>query len=231
VSLNNNYIRKAIITFLFTVFISHIHAQLIVANDKMNIVYAGVENPINFSLNGYDFRKLILTASCGTLSKKDNYLIWKLCGANQCRYVKFSCYLKTKQKAKRLLATTDFRIHYPPDPIFIVTSGHHDPGKKILGNYGPLAQSINFEFDINFQVKSYDLEFIKQNGDTLLIKNSSRAYTKEAIQEIKKLQAGDLIHFKNIIVFNDCEMIERKLKDDKYYYWAKQDLEAWRSFR
>ena len=94
--------RKALITLIITAAFFNAYTQVIVSNDKMNIVYAGVDNPISFSVNGYDSKKLIIIADCGEIIKSEGHFIWRICNAPRQRRVVFSCYLKTQTNKKFL---------------------------------------------------------------------------------------------------------------------------------
>jgi len=78
----------------------------------MNIVYYGVDNPISFSVNGYDSKQLILKASCGELRKNEDGYVWKMWGEKEAT-VSFNSFLKRGNKIF-LLGRSDYRMKKVP---------------------------------------------------------------------------------------------------------------------
>ena len=136
-------------------------------NDKMNIVYYGVDNPISFSVNGYDSKQLILKASCGKLRKTEEGYVWKICG-EKAGSVSFTCTLKKGNKIANL-GKTEYRIKTVPNPIFICFSYYHGKSSVHIPIRFEYARAAvyNFDFDVSFHVTQFDLEMYTNNGDTL----------------------------------------------------------------
>lgn len=80
--------------------------------DKMNIFYYGVDNPISFSVNGYDSKQLILKACCGELRKNEDGYVWKMWGEKEAT-VSFNSFLKRGNKMIAL-GQSDYRIKKVP---------------------------------------------------------------------------------------------------------------------
>jgi GldM C-terminal domain len=190
-----------------------VQSQLIVMNDKMNIVYYGVENPISFSVNGYDSKQLILKASCGELRKTAEGYVWKICGEKVGR-VSFSCTIKKGNKITNL-GQSEFRIKKAPDPIIMYTPSSHSGNVSKMFNIRYLrAEVFNFDFDIRFSVKKFDVEIYKSNGDTLKYHIEGAELGALLGEEIIKLIPGEKVCFKNVFVKNaGCESDERELEN------------------
>jgi|GEM_PF-2964398 len=193
--------------------IQKVHSQLIVMNGKMNIVYYGVDNPISFSVNGYDSKQLILKASCGELRKNEDGYVWKMCGEKEAS-VSFNSFLKRGNKMIAL-GQSDYRIKKVPDPVILLGPSNHGFGKIGLHNIQYINVALfNFDFDIKFLVTECDIEIYKKQGDTMLFHNTGSKINEEPIKEIRKLIEGENICIKNVFVtVENCELKERKLKD------------------
>lgn len=196
-------------------------AQLIVMNDKMNIVYFGVDNPISFSVNGYDSKHLILKASCGELRKTEDGYRWKTC-SDTARFVTFRCYLKKSNKISNL-GQADFRIKTIPDlPIILNYPAQPDGvhrARMFDIRYLRVAM-ISFDFDVSYSVVRFEVEILKKNGDTLLYHNTGPELSVPLREELAKLIEGKQVCFKSVMVKNvACESEELKLVDkcDVYY--------------
>ncbi len=210
--------KAVLIIFNFLFYPISIFSQVIVVNDKMNIVYFGVDNPIQFSANECDKNKLILIANCGQLRRNGHQYIWKLCGIKY-ETVIFTCYLKQTNKRK-FLGEVEYRIKSAPTPKIIFGSTPEERERRHFGyrsvklsiiEKGPSLDIENFDFDIRFIIKEYIIEICRKKGDTLRFKNIGQTINTNVMTEIEKLTEGDKIFIKNLIAYNVCEIVERKL--------------------
>jgi hypothetical protein len=193
--------------------IKKVQSQLIVMNDKMNIVYYGVDNPISFSVNGYNSKQLLLKASCGELRKTPDGYVWKICGTNAGR-VSFTATFKKGNKIINL-GQSDYRIKNIPDPVIILGPSRHGPHRNNLHNLQSVRLELwNFEFDTRFLVTQFDVEIYKKESSTLVFHNTGYMIGEEARKEISKLPNGDSICIKNVFFkIADCDLEDRRLQD------------------
>jgi GldM C-terminal domain len=206
-------IKKILILLLLFLGIEKVYPQFIVMNDKMNIVYYGVDNPISFSVNGYNSSQLILKASCGELRKTVDGYVWKMCGEKKSS-VSFNCFLK---KGNKIIAfdQSDYRIKKIPDPVIVLGPSNHIPQRSNLHNIQYVrVELLNFDFGGRFLVTQCDIEIYKKQGDTISFHNIGFRIKDEPIKEIRKLIEGEKICIKNVsVTIENCELEERKLTD------------------
>lgn len=201
------------ILFCLTLISTEAVSQVVVSNDKMNIVYVAVDNPISFAATGYKTENLVLVASCGELARKEDFYNWKICGGDKFNKVIFSCYY-TNRGIKKLIGTSEYRIKNAPNPVLLFGGGDHMRTTMLRTLYRiPRVDLESFDYEMKFYIKSFEIEFYKKNGDTITIKNTGKEYPPEVIAIMDKLEDGDSFCYKNIIVMNDYEMIERKLEN------------------
>lgn len=205
-------------TFLISyciLFLFKAQSQIVVANEKMNIVYAGVDNPIEFLANNIDKSKLVVKASCGELTRTSTAkFTWRICNQN-CSYVSFSIGVLKNNKFS-LLGTSDYRIKKIPTPTINFGSTPEYRANSHGGNIikhpqlGPRLSLDDFDFDVTFKVQEFDVEICKQSGDTLRFKNIGIEFNKNVKKEIEKLNVGDKICVSNIMYMSGCN--EDKLR-------------------
>jgi len=196
-------------------FLFKAQCQIVVANEKMNIVYAGVDNPIEFLANNIDKAKLVVKASCGELTRTSREkFTWRICNQN-CSYVSFSIGVLKNNKFS-LLGTSDYRIKKIPTPTINFGSTPESRANSHGGNIikhpqlGPRLSLDDFDFDVTFKVQEFDVEICKQIGDTLRFKNIGIEFNENVKKEIEKLNVGDKICVSNIMYMSGCN--EDKLR-------------------
>ena len=149
----------------FILIFSKVQSQIIVANVKMNIVYAGVDNPIEFLANNIDKNKLVIKASCGQLTRiTAGKYSWKICDLT-CSYVSFSIGILKNNKFL-LLGKSDYRIKSAPAPKINFGStpesrqNNHFGSVIKLPQFGPRLDLYNFDFDVKCEVRRFDVEIV-----------------------------------------------------------------------
>src|SRR3954468_4552731 len=92
-------ILRSLILSLFILVAKQAEAQLVVQLSYQNIVYLGVDNPIDYAVKNVDTSLIELRPSFGTLTKsEDGRLIWRYCTA-QPRKLMLTAYNKKTKKA------------------------------------------------------------------------------------------------------------------------------------
>ena len=159
-------------------------------------------------------------SGCGELSRKEDFYNWTICGGDKFSKVIFSCYY-TSRGIKRLIGTSEYRIKSVPDPQ--INFGIKEiEGSAHLSRETFLRVDIKgFDFVLKYRIKEFDIEFCRKNSDIIKIKNIGQQFSSDVISEIEKLEEGDCFCFKNFIVFNECEMIDRRLKDAECFKHIK----------
>jgi len=208
---------KQLLTIVFFLSFSlDVFSQILVSNVKMNIVYAGVDNPIEFLVNNIDKNKLVIKASCGELVRQlTAKYIWRLCNAH-CHYVTFSIgVIKNNHYIK--IDSSDFRIFNVPIPSIQFGSTPESRANSHAGNfpkhpkYGPQLFLDTFDFDVRFKVHKFDVD-ITLKGDTVKFTNIGLEFNEIVKKEIEKLGLGDRICVSNIVYSSGCTIEKLKLQ-------------------
>ncbi len=146
----------------------------IVATNKMNVFYVGVDNLIRCAITGVATNQLQVAISGGGNSSivKDtlcDYIV-RLTSAG-----KATITLSGKDKNGKLITQTrDFRVKYIPDPEPIVCCKKQSSGEW-RAIFGVTTELKDFDFDVHFKVLSFNMTLI-QNNDTLTCRNKGAVF-------------------------------------------------------
>ena len=163
---------------------------------KMNVLYAGIDNSIAINIPGYNYSDLTISVDNGTVSDKKNgkYVMVRPDGNN----IGNKAIVKVSNGAK-LIKEEVFRIKRIPDPVFNV--GQYGLGKiskKHLLSLNEVKSTIkDFDFDVHFKVKSFNVCVIK-GGYIITEPSKSSALTSAQKKLITKMGVGSKISFENI---------------------------------
>lgn len=134
---------------------SELPSPIVVAT-AMNIVYRGIENPIEVVVPGYESSEISVTASnCTITQNKNEYRILPGEGREVVFDIKVTRNGESTSVGKRHL-----RVINIPDPVaFLGGIGNSDTiqGKFVLAAQGVIAKMVNFDFDLRFNLISYTM--------------------------------------------------------------------------
>jgi len=183
------------------------HAQnetLVSVNlNKMNVIYAGVENPVEINVCGIPYDKILATISEGCTIEKNE-------GENNRYIIKVketfvgkavvSVFLKYKTDSLKQIGEFTFRVKLIPVPIiyFAGKSGIQTiPKSQLQAALGVVAMLNNFDFDCKYNIVSYDLTLI-HNGEYVTETNNSNGLSDKQKELIKKAVTGDIVLIENV---------------------------------
>jgi gliding motility-associated protein GldM len=171
-----------------------------ISADKMNVMYAGLDNPITISVPGVPNEKVRATSDNGTLTSLGNgkYMAKGL-RAGLC-HINVVATLDSGQT--RSMGSMEFRVKPLPAPIVYpsgVTSPR--PSAQQLGNciglvckYGP-----DFVFNASARVTSYSLDIYDRSGFIFSKENiSGNQIPAAALAALKAAKRGTKVTFYNI---------------------------------
>ncbi|MBP6731339.1 MAG: hypothetical protein KA149_04730 [Chitinophagales bacterium] len=171
-------------------------AGVVVAPVKMNILYIGIDNPVDIAVPGVmrqDVSAKVIGA--GIIEKgEDNHYNIKVNSPGKCLV---AVMVKGKEVSR-----TEFRVKRIPPPTATV-------GGKLIGGrinaqvlavqLGLVAILENFDFQANFIIKSFSMKY--SSGDLLQSFNAQGPFfTKEMKETIKKAKKADGVTFDEIII-------------------------------
>ena len=166
---------------------------------KMNVLYIGVDNPVEISAAGTSSNSLkanMTGAGGGEIRRAgDGSFI-----VNVRTPTKREEYAKINVTADGLNTSKNFRVKRIPDPIPKLSnkkSGTMSSGEfKLEKAVFPVLE--NFDFETSCDITEFKLVRVPKRGDATVVFNKSGRYSSESIALVQKAKASDKFYFENI---------------------------------
>lgn len=182
---------------------------------KMNVLYKDLENPISVSVPGVPNDKLSVSCTNGIVREvEDGWIVEpsELDYLGENTYVNVSADFNGKI---RKMGEMRFRVKKVPDPVAQVAqmnSGTIDR-ERLRAQVGIFAKLEDFDFELAFEVTSFDMTVPSGGGETRTESSNSYRFNDIQTQILNNLGAGDRVWIENIkakIAGNDDDA-ERQL--------------------
>ncbi len=175
--------------------------SVVVSATKMNVLYEGVENPVEISAAGVSGSSLDVRVDNNTATYKrvgDKYVFTPKPGFAG-GVAKISVHAKIGDKQQRL-GGMDFRIKRVPNPIAMVGGLNEGAIKKnlLIAQTGVIAEmGQDFDFDLVFKVTGFTVSTIR-NGFLVDATSKTASFTDEQKELIKGVSRGAKLYIENI---------------------------------
>ena len=175
-----------------------------VSPTKMNVLYKDLQNPVSISVPGVPLSDITPTCTNGTIYKDEslsdgNWIVepeeLDYEGTNTRIIVNAELNGQMKEMGEMV-----FRVKKVPDPVAQVaemTSGNIAQERLAL-QMGVMAELEDFDFDLSFEVVSFDMSVPTSGGMTTTLPSNSWAFTAQQQQLLNSLGTGDRVSFENI---------------------------------
>lgn len=173
---------------------------------KMNVCYAGVDNPISIGVPGVDSRNVTPTISGGATISKDpagrdgDYII----RASKPGRVTINVSAKTDGKTSKAMGAYEIRVKKIPKPVLMVadlgtgkTVGKQEFMTK--ANAGLRAVLQDFDFQLP-PLKIASFTFNVQGSGALDINGSGNKFSPEMLNRIKNAKKGQKVYITDVTV-------------------------------
>lgn len=180
--------------------------------EKMNAVFAGMENPVRISVYGYPNpdSSIQVTASLGELIPRGHgHYIWKICSRDSS-----AATLTLRDKmVDTLIAVRQYRVKQLPEPTVVI--GYRDiegfRANNLTRASGAAMILENFDFEARCNVLSFDMEYVKKGQDpTPVITNNGARFNERIQSYINQATTGDRYYFFNFKYVCGCDPQVRK---------------------
>ena len=167
-----------------------------IAPTQMNVLYAGIENPVKVASSGIKAQELEVTVDNGIITGKNGAFIIIPEKAG-------TAVITVKHKGKEIEKST-FRVRLGINviPVLQLDSSFYNYKKlgaisrnKFLNAYGINVIAENSDFDLNFQI----IEFTLSNSTQKAISNSN-TFTDEQKAIIAKAKINSEVYIENVYV-------------------------------
>ncbi|MFN8257617.1 MAG: GldM family protein [Bacteroidales bacterium] len=160
---------------------------------KMNVLYIGVDNPVNIAVTGANSSKITAEIDNGSITGENgNYIVRVKQGGIATITVKVNGEIVSQSK---------FRVKSVPDPIAIVKGNwdkHELTRQELIDAGGIQVVLMNFDFDLNFEIVSFNLSAINEGGFLSESMTKGGTFSKDQIEIIKKVASGGKIYIEDI---------------------------------
>ena len=175
--------------------------SMTVSPTKMNVFYAGLDNPVSISVPGIAPSNVNVSITNGSISSgAAGYIVRPgKVGVNSVISVSATIDGTTKE-----IGSMPFRVKKVPDPIASV-AGKIDGAitkNELLAQQGVLAKIPDFDFEMNFTVTSFVVSTIKASYVIDEPTKGNRFSTKQ-VDLMKGLNPGSRLYIESIVVKGD----------------------------
>lgn len=144
-----------------------------VSASKMNVFYAGLDNPVEITIQGVPDPSLTVTMSRGTIKRVgDGKYIAQVKGTENVKVLISS--------NKVFLGSREFRVKSIPTPkaYCMGVSGRKIKKSALMASLGVYAKLENFDFDVKFRIISFEVSVMVDNHAKTARSTGSK-FTKE----------------------------------------------------
>lgn len=173
--------------------------------DKMNVFYIGVPNPVTVSAAGYSMEdiELSIPGSDAVITKGDALGKYNVTMKKQGKVMAVIS-ARTKDAGVKQVGTQEIRVKMIPDPIAEVlgkSGSFMEASNRIKVAPGIVASMKAFDFDVRFQVISFELTYLQKRMDPvgpISVSGPLFSGNKQVSDLLAKCKAGDKIFLENI---------------------------------
>ena len=184
-----------LITTFFICVSTFVKAQrIVVANEKMNIFYAGVSNPVSIAVENTSSKAITAKATRGEIFKRDDGLYFYSDSVGRTEIIIY--------KKKKEIGRLAFYVESIPNPIFKIGSMRDSvPIVEISHQQYVRAEIEGLDIDAPFRVQKFTTLILSNDTCKVVrITNQGNKLSQELINEFKLLKPHDIILFKDIFV-------------------------------
>lgn len=169
----------------------------------MNVIYAGIDNPISISVPGVPMSAINATMTNGTLTRNGDTWIAKATKVGSECDISVSATIDGKSMT---VGSMKFRVRKLPDPTpYIKVGGGEYKGmpKRIskaalLGAKGLSAAIDDDILNIHYNVVSFSMVFFDQMGNAMPENSNGSSFSARQIEKIKELKPGKTFFISNV---------------------------------
>ncbi|MBO7445056.1 MAG: gliding motility protein GldM [Bacteroidales bacterium] len=174
-----------------------------IAADKMNVLYAGIENPCSVSAPVDPGKLSVSFPGCSVSSQGAGKFIVTVPSSMIGRTVTASVAAKLGESTKTL-GSTEFRVKKVPDPRAVLGAnirGGKRSKSELTAN--PVLRAVmpeDFVYELKWNVTSYQVIFVSKGMEDPAISCQGGALSEAVKAKINKAPANTVIYFTNIKV-------------------------------
>ena len=184
---------------LTTLSLGQEHQYPVVAATLMNVVYAGLENPLSIAVPGLASEDLVIEVdTVHQLFQQGNG--WVLIPTIDSHRADIKVSKRNADNEQTELGTLSFRVKRIPDPSLTWGKARNGEGiSKSILQYPPpvFAQMANFDFEVNARIVSFDLNFYRDGA--VISMSSNPPLHRTMAQALQNLNVDDVVYIDNAV--------------------------------
>ncbi len=168
--------------------------EIAISNDKLNVFYAGVDNPVSIAAENVSSKEIIVKATGGKIFKENGKYYFHPDSTGKAEIV---IYKKSKEIGRRF-----FRVKNIPVPVFKIGSMRDSmPIAEIAHQQFARAELEGFDIAVSFKVEKFTAYIVSNDTcKAVRITNEGSRLREKLLSEFKVLKQNDIILFKDIVV-------------------------------
>ena len=173
-----------------------------VSATMMNVLYAGIDNPISISVPGMPMSQISATMTNGTLTRNGDTWVAKPATVGTEAVITVTA---TVDGNSQTVNTTAFRVRKLPDPTPYIAFGHDKylggkplAKRSLLGAPGIGAAIDDGLLDIQFTVLSFETVFFDQMGNAMPELSNGSHFSERQKAQMKSLSRGKRFYISRI---------------------------------
>ncbi|MBK9417684.1 MAG: gliding motility protein GldM [Flavobacteriales bacterium] len=170
-------------------------APLLVASPtKMNVLYRGVDNPIDLSVPGIPADRVSASITSGRITRAGQG--WVASGMTAST-VEVHATVSRPDGTTRRVGPVRFRVKDLPPPTAYIAGLDPSDTKaarsKLSASQGVVAKPIGAEFDDPWKVQRFQLSIVRKGGPPVFQEATGNAFTPEMLEVLDALRPGDQV--------------------------------------
>lgn len=178
-----------------------------VSATMMNVLYAGIDNPIGISVPGVPASAVSASMTNGTLVKSGDHWVARPAKIGAEAVISVNATIDGRQQT---VNRTSFKVRRLPDPVAFINlpgaNGSHEryrggrpvPKQSLMG-IGALEAAIDDDMlNIAFRVLGFEIVFIDSNGDASIRRSNGAQFSQEQKDRIRSLTRGKRFYISRI---------------------------------
>ena len=189
--------------YKFTSSYTVVEPMATISPTMMNVLYAGIDNPISISVPGVPMNAISASINNGTLTRNGNNWVARVSKVGSEAEISVSATIDGRSQS---VGSMKFRVRKLPDPTpYISVGGTQYKGTpkriskaQLLGASGLSAAIDDGIIDVQYRVVSFSMVFFDQMGNAMPENSSGASFSARQIEKIRQLKPGKSFFISNV---------------------------------
>jgi len=171
----------------------------VVAADKLNLLYVGIDNPVSVAVPGVTSDKIKVSVSNGSIRGNNGNYIVKVKEGDE---TMIDVTAEVKPGEVKKVGSVKFRIANLPDPVVCIDKNkiwEVNFTKEELVKIGEINVSNNGPFDLQYKISGYT--FVTDvKGELITIKAEGNKFSKEILDFINRSAPNSRVWIEQVVI-------------------------------